>query len=162
MSATTLRTLAAAASLAFALLGHAPAAATGGDYPPQECLLSISDPQPAPGETFTVTATSNDEGGTIWFEFNGETKSATVSGGSATVAFSGPAPGTYTGIVTCDDKTVEFVINRAPPVTPPTGSDSTRSGLLIGTGLVGLGAAMTAVAHRRRRETIGPPQPTTV
>ena len=38
------------------------------------------------------------------------------------------------------------------PTLPPTGSDSTQTGLLIGAGLLGLGGLMVVVAYRRRQE----------
>ena len=154
--------MAAAIAAALVLLGLPFTATASGEYPPQECVLSISNPAPGPGETFTVTALSNDEGGTITFTFNGETKSATVVNGQATVSFPGPPPGSYTGTVECDGETTDFEVSVPTPTIPPTGSDSSGSGLKIGVGLVGLGGAMLVVAHRRRKDEPAGDQPVPV
>ena len=152
MTHTTARAMAAAIAAALVLLGLPFTATASSEYPPQECVLSISNPAPGPGETFTVTAFSNDEGGMITFTFNGETKTATVVNGQATVSFVGPPPGSYMGTVECDGATTDFEVSVPTPNIPPTGSDSSGSGLKIGVGLVGLGGAMLVVAHRRRKD----------
>jgi LPXTG-motif cell wall-anchored protein len=143
-------------ALAAVLFGLVAPAAASPQYPPSGLEVTVTDPTPSPGGTFSVTATGCAEGDTVTFSFNGETQTAVVSGGSATVSFTAPTtPGSYTGTVTCSGVAGDFgiVVPSSGGTLPATGSDGIAGTTVIAIGLLGVGLGLFAVATFRRRQT---------
>jgi hypothetical protein len=150
--------LALLTSLAVVLGIAGPAAAA---YPPNAPTVSVSTSTPAPGGEFTVTAEGCNEGDVVTFEFEGETKTAVVVGGIASVTFTAPeTPGFYTGTVTCGGVASDFGITVVSPTAPggglpSTGSDGIGATTTIAIGLLAVGLGLFGVATVRRRRTVG-------
>ena len=144
-------------------------------YPPGPGTITVSDPTPDPGSTFTVTFHNCKVGEVVVFVFNGgppisvvSTGDAQTGIGSATATFTAPnASGTYTGTATCGGVTLTFEISVVVPsttlggsgdsaVTAPdnsivkTGSDNVGRKISTGAGLLALGAGLLLVSRRRR------------
>ena len=139
------------------VLVAAPTAAGATTYPPQ-CIATVDDPTPGINGQFTVTVKSDpiwdNEGEEFIFSFQGSTQTTTLVNSMASATFTAPGvAGDYEGTVVHNQALCgTFKINVASGVIPPTGSNSTQTGLLISGAAVGLGGLMMAVAYRRRRQ----------
>lgn len=149
--------------------------ATAHAYPPNPPVIEPSDPTPAPGESITVSAACVVPEQVV-FTFNGESKTATCQlvtagafrdgmaqavqfNGIATATFDAPTePGNFT--VTAQLLTTGITLTSVITVTvPPTDTTIPKVGggsaagdiIRSGIGLLLVGAAMTAVAGRRRQ-----------
>ena len=106
---------------------------------------------------FTVTITGDpiNNGESFIFSFQGQNQTKVLTNGTASATFTAPGvAGDYPGTVVLAPNIPcgTFTISVASGVIPPTGSNSTQTGLLISGAAVGLGGLMMAVAYRRRRQ----------
>ena len=127
-----------------------------GPYPPQ-CVTDVDNVSPGLNGQFTVTISGDpiNNGEDFIFTFQGLSKTRELVNGTASASFFAPGvPGDYPGTVVLapDIPCGTFTISVASGVIPPTGSDSTRTGLMVSAAAVGLGGLMVAVAYRRRRQ----------
>ena len=168
MSHMTARLLSVCALIIALFVAPAHAAhASSGDYPPGGCVITVTPPQPAPGETFTVTAvveqpgqppeqiteSVDDEITAVTFTFNGQTYVEPVVNGVATLTLTAPtAPGNYSGTAECGTQVVDWDVSVPTSTVPPTGTDTTRPATAVGAAMLALGGLMVIVAKRRRSD----------
>lgn len=133
-------------------------------YPPGGPSIGVPDSEPKPGDSITITLdgfcpndvvnlSAEGPGGTV------DLGTVTVDGsGTATFPYTAPGtPGAYTieGTGTdCDDYVASLGIVVTRGDIPAMGTDSTKSGLLIGTGALGLGVVLVGAAAIRRRRPV--------
>lgn len=133
-------------------------------YPPGSGTITVSDPTPDPGKSFSVTFHNCKVGEVVIFVFNGGAPVSVVSTGdaqtgigSATATFTAPTKsGTYKGTATCGGVTLTFEVSVTVSNTTvaKTGSDNVGRKVSTAAGLLALGAGLLFVSRRRRTAAI--------
>lgn len=160
-------------TVAAAVLGGAPTAQAGTDYPPDAITIEIGGLDVPIGDNLEFTVANCPEGEPVNATFNDESQTDPCADRKADFSFRSPAEcGIYPLLVTAGDQSVSadiaVVDNPAQgrlcpsgPVDPPgpdpddglpgAGASNTISMIRIGIGLVVTGAVMVAVVTARRR-----------
>lgn len=150
-------------TLVSALAIGAPAAHAE-SYPPGGPALATPNSAPSPGENIFITLDGFCPDDVVNLSLDGP--GGVVDLGTVTVDGAGVASFPFTAPGTLGEYTIEgtgtscplYVASLAIVVTPDIpamGTDSTKSGLVLGGGAVGLGALLVgAAAVRRRRPTV--------